>query len=81
MVLEQKSKLEILHKGRKIDKEDNKYQKDLKQKLKLKTQEEKATKENPKNKIQPLLSVLETHSFLDTIKLHPSAKSDVKPNI
>ena len=36
MVLEQKSKLDILHKGRKIDKEDNKYQKDLKQKLKLK---------------------------------------------
>ena len=36
---------------RKIDKEDYKYQKDLKQKLKLKTQEEKATEDKPKNKL------------------------------
>ena len=36
---------------RKIDKEDYKYQKDLKQKLKLKTQEEKATADKPKNKL------------------------------
>ena len=36
---------------RKIDKEDYKYQKDLKRKLKLKTQEEKTTKDKPKNKL------------------------------
>lgn len=36
---------------RKIDNEDYKYQKDLKQKLKLKTQEEKATEDKPKNKL------------------------------
>lgn len=36
---------------RNIDKEDNKYQKDLKQKLKLKTQEEKVTEDKPKNKL------------------------------
>jgi len=43
---------------RKIDKEDYKYQKDLKQKLKLKTQEEKATKDKPKNKIALFFKML-----------------------
>lgn len=36
---------------RKIDKEDYKYQKDLTRKLKLKTQEEKATEDKTKNKL------------------------------
>ena len=36
---------------RKIDKEDNKYQKDLKRKLKLKQQEEISNKDCPKSKL------------------------------
>lgn len=43
---------------RKIDKEDYKYQKDLKQKLKLKTQEEKATEDKPKNKLALFFKML-----------------------
>lgn len=43
---------------RKIDKEDYKYQKDLKQKLKLKTQEEKATDDKPKNKLALFFKML-----------------------
>ena len=43
---------------RKIDKEDYKYQKDLKRKLKLKTQEEKATKDKPKNKLALFFKML-----------------------
>ena len=43
---------------RKIDKEDYKYQKDLKQKLKLKTQEEKATEDKLKNKLALFFKML-----------------------
>ena len=43
---------------RNIDKEDNKYQKDLKQKLKLKTQEEKSTEDKPKNKLALFFKML-----------------------
>ena len=46
---------------RKIDKEDYKYQKDLKQKLKLKTQEEKATEDKPKNKLALFFKKLFSH--------------------
>ena len=46
---------------RKIDKEDYKYQKDLKQKLKLKTQEEKATEDKPKNKLALFFQKLFSH--------------------
>ena len=43
---------------RKIDKEDYKYQKDLKRKLKLKTQEEKATEDKSKNKLALFFKML-----------------------
>ena len=43
---------------RKIDNEDYQYQKDLKQKLKLKTQEEKATEDKPKNKLALFFKML-----------------------
>ena len=46
---------------KKIDKEDNKYQKALKQKLKLKTQEEKVTKDKPKNKLTLFFQKLFLH--------------------
>ena len=46
---------------KKIDKEDNKYQKTLKQKLKLKTQEEKVTKDKPKNKLTLFFQKLFLH--------------------
>ena len=46
---------------RKIDKEDYKYQKDLKRKLKLKTQEEKAIEDKPKNKLALFLKMLFSH--------------------
>ena len=46
---------------RKIDKEDIKYQKDLKQKLKLKTQEEKAIEDKPKSKLALFFQKLFSH--------------------
>lgn len=45
----------------KLDREDYKYQKDLKQKLKLKTQEEKVTEDKPKKKLALFFKLLFSH--------------------
>ena len=46
----------------KLDREDYRYQKNLKQKLKLKTQEEKVTEDKPKKKLALFFKMLFLHT-------------------